>query len=593
MKLSARTKRTSPVLVRVMNPFARKMTTRFRFITASLFAALGFTLACIPASAQEMTPEPVKNGLDADKLAAEMSALHTALMARHRETDIGEIIVVTLSNEEANDISPATTPSSGRLKVGVTKSVDAKAKIGRNAPVAFGAVLENPQDRKPYWIARLHSPAAVGLRLELDCSHIPATADVYVYSAAAPDAFRVDCNRPGWTPTVAGDSIFLQIDGLPEDGETELEVRNMAHVGARDKLLANRARQAAHCSNNATCVENGDCFDTQDWSSIEFARSAAAHMLYQRGTGWYICSGGLINDSDADTHLRYFLTANHCLDTQASVDTLELAWNYRSACGSSCGDASYMPANGTLMATGSGSDFTLIRLNTAPPAGTWSLGWTTQAVSTSYGTQLFRISHPSGSPQAFSTTTVDSRFICSNRPRSSYIYSRNAIGATEGGSSGSPVMLADGKIVGQLYGVCGSDIDNTCNSGGYNQVDGAFAATFPSVRQWLQPEIQVVVSVTGSGTVSDGNLGISCNSECNYAIRAGSNIAFTVAPAAGWRFVGWSGSCAGSAPCTASIGSNTRVFNARFVNSGQIFNAILPLLLEDTDYTDIFENGFE
>jgi hypothetical protein len=74
---------------------------------------------------------------------------------------------------------------------------------------------------------------------------------------------------------------------------------------------------------------------------------------------------------------------------------------------------------------------------------------------------------------------------CSGWPRGGWIYSRDAVGATEGGSSGSPVVNAAGQVVGQLSGACGTNVNDNCDSVNNATVDGAFASYFAEVEPYL------------------------------------------------------------------------------------------------------------
>jgi hypothetical protein len=76
---------------------------------------------------------------------------------------------------------------------------------------------------------------------------------------------------------------------------------------------------------------------------------------------------------------------------------------------------------------------------------------------------------------------------CRSWPRGNRIYSRDEIGATEGGSSGSPVVNDAGQVVGQLSGACGTNLSNKCDADNNATVDGAFAAYFSTVAPWLDP----------------------------------------------------------------------------------------------------------
>jgi hypothetical protein len=63
---------------------------------------------------------------------------------------------------------------------------------------------------------------------------------------------------------------------------------------------------------------------------------------------------------------------------------------------------------------------------------------------------------------------------CSGWPRGERIYSRDTLGGTDGGSSGSPVVNASNQVVGQLSGGCGTNVNDPCDSTNNSTVDGAF-----------------------------------------------------------------------------------------------------------------------
>src|SRR5690606_25380185 len=232
------------------------------------------------------------------------------------------------------------------------------------------------------------------------------------------------------------------------------------------------------------------------WTHLSDLRRAIAHMLFKSGSGYYICSGGLVNNSNNDG-TPLFLTANHCISKPKEAQSLEAFFDFRA---SSCGDEGWcdysysqlrsaFPSTlgASLLARGSSGDFSLMRLNSTPAGSRHYLGWSTTPIATNFGADLFRISHPAGSPQAWSTHDVDGAFQCGTLPRGTFIYSRDSAGATMGGSSGSPVVNSSGLVVGQLYGACGSNLNDECDSDNNLTVDGALAHYFPNVSAWLDP----------------------------------------------------------------------------------------------------------
>ena len=68
----------------------------------------------------------------------------------------------------------------------------------------------------------------------------------------------------------------------------------------------------------------------------------------------------------------------------------------------------------------------------------------------------------------------------------------SAYGATEGGSSGYPIVNKLGQVVGQLYGVWGSHLDGKCDYNNIYIIDGRFSVTYPYVQiecdcTWREP----------------------------------------------------------------------------------------------------------
>jgi hypothetical protein len=200
------------------------------------------------------------------------------------------------------------------------------------------------------------------------------------------------------------------------------------------------------------------------------------------------CSSSLLNDSDPRTTIPYLLTAHHCVQTPEQAASVEAIFDYRTAdCDGAAPDVGSLPraVGATLVATTEESDATLLRLSTLPP-GRVLLGWT--AVPPAPESVLYRLSHPFDGgplPQVYSTTRVDPALPnCLSLPRPIFIHSSTVKGGATNGSSGSPAILANGQVVGQLNSGCGAD--NSCEPG-VRTLDGAFAYTYPVVRPFLDP----------------------------------------------------------------------------------------------------------
>ena len=473
------------------------------FLAAASLVAPAFAAEVLPLA----TPGPDRDARIAKAAAQfEWVSSYASADARAYDVQVSADRLAELKSNVADD---------GPLWLGVDADVDFTFRPGlKRQPI--GNVMFH--DGGMVWTGTFRSEGANAVRLRLDDVNLPEGAELYVFGSYGhvfgpyTSGDIAEGTNVLWTNTVAGDSISLQahmpLNKVRTVRGSMFKVGSLSHLGDNYAFGA-QAQEKAFCSWNDSCIRNASCENIPN--AVQVAEDAAAYLLYSVNGSTYLCTGGLINDT-ANSGTPYLLTANHCFSSQTSASSLEAYFQWSVGCGSSCGTQYFPPGsvsvvNGsTLLATDAGTDFTLVQLNSAAPAGTALLGWTTTPVANSAGTNLYRVSHPAGSPQAYSEQSVNtSAGTCRTLPRGDFIYSDATLGDTEGGSSGSPVVNGNGQVVGQLYGACGASPSTTCDDDD-RTVDGAFAVTFNSVSQWLDP---------GSGPTC-GQVGDSCstNSDC-------------------------------------------------------------------------------
>lgn len=252
--------------------------------------------------------------------------------------------------------------------------------------------------------------------------------------------------------------------------------------------------------------------DVMCWSSIvdSAARDAVGVIGFIDSGSLFACncSGTLLNDLDDATVVPYFLTAYHCLHTQAQVDDSEVVWGWqRDECGGLVPDFYDLESNlgGTLLATNDtddGNDMSFIRLNGSVQPGVALAGWTTEDIDDGYG-----IHHPAGDLKSFVWLDDEDEcpFCDACGDLFDYDYFTMEIGLTEGGSSGSGLFNIDGQLNGQLRGRCCvvpacADGEFLCEDvDEYNSYYGEFEETYPQISYWL--------SLGGTIWVSQGDFG--------------------------------------------------------------------------------------
>jgi V8-like Glu-specific endopeptidase len=444
-----------------------------------------------------------------DQLRADMPP--SALVGRTR---------VDVSEQERELIAQSTEV---RLRIGVVKALGEPVRFnGRSA-----RDVARRSDGSTVWARTIEAPEATALRLHFTGVDLAPSAELFIHTSRG-EAFGPYTGRGPigtgefWSHTVAGDTVTMQI--RQPGGSRASSSFTLAEIGYVDLSKVNGlpmpSPQAGEqlCSFNANCVENANCNNLP--AAITSARNAYAHMEFVQGQFLYYCTGGLIADTNPSNTGPYFLTANHCLSTTSVAGSLQNFFQYSVGCNGTCPTLYFYnqtpppfprTVGGTVRATNSTSDFTLIELSQAAPAGSSFLGWNKTAVANTNGTALYRISHPGGAPQAYSTHTVNtSRPTCQGWPRGAWIYSVDTLGATEGGSSGSPVLNSSGQVVGQLTGACGFNTGNVCDTASNATVDGAFANYFCTVRPFIAPDD----TSCGGGGCTPKNGACTTNSQC-------------------------------------------------------------------------------
>ncbi len=205
------------------------------------------------------------------------------------------------------------------------------------------------------------------------------------------------------------------------------------------------------------CMVNINCEEGQNWQN---EKKAVAMILVN---GERVCTGSLINTTSLN-QAPLFLTACHCLNDTLNEDALSntdltyytFYWNYEAP---GCLNDSIDPlpcstSGATLLANNHFVDFALLSLTEDPINISnyipYYLGWDRSGDS---GAPGVGIHHPHGDIKKISTVasepvTASNTYFWSVSWKSTL----NGHGTTEDGSSGSPLLTADHKVIGQLLG---------------------------------------------------------------------------------------------------------------------------------------------
>lgn len=388
--------------------------------------------------------------------------------------------VLAAPTEETPPKSANEDPAAkGLIRYGSVMNLQIPLSVQGEA-AAFGEWHDLPYGRRA-WSATLRVLDAVGLRLHFAALSLPAGAELVAYSPDAADAVEtVAASASGWGPSCFNEAVTLECR-LPAGVTAETVTVSVDRVGWMFKLPFEKNTSVGSCNINVAC--------RADWLTVAMA---VGRLSKANSDGLWACTGALVTDTVPDSEVPYFLTANHCVSSQAEADTVEVYWLYQS---DTC-DAAPPAMNTVPHTTGgadylagatnaNGTDFAFLRLRNNPPAGLTQAGYSTDPAAVD--TAVTAIHHPQGQAKRVSFGTITDTGSPSNGQRLKPIERFHEVhwqeGSTEPGSSGAPLFLAANPlIVGQLYGGYAS-----CGTMTEPDYFGRFDVTYPIIQKWLSP----------------------------------------------------------------------------------------------------------
>lgn len=402
------------------------------------------------------------------------------------------------------------------------------------------------------WQLEVVCPAALSVNFCYDKFWIPDGGKFFVYSKDKKHsigAFTSNNNkgdreniRGFATGLVYGDDVVLEYYQPKEvtiDAIISIEyvVHGYRYIRFGEKNFGNAGN----------CMVNINCEEGSDWQT---EKKAIALILVN---GYRYCTGSLINTTDF-SQKPYLLTADHCLggwannyikydaDTLPNLDHYSFWWNYEVP---RCDNINVEPTNyhvtsgATVLANNSLSDFALLQLTEDPKNiigyTPYYLGWDCSGLSEYPGVCIH---HPRGDVKKISTvaaTPVPTLFLSYNEYplfttswRVTWKTTPSGHGTTEGGSSGSPLLNAGHKVIGQLYGGYSDCGDSICAPDWYGKLNVSWTgaligynnSTYRRLNCWLD-------SLNTGMQTMEGLLVIRSDSTINANQQLYSNIRIT------------------------------------------------------------------
>lgn len=399
--------------------------------------------------------------------------------------------------------------SQRRFQIGMGRTFKNPIVVNRSTvPLAQWTVLP---DGWSIWSAEVGSQGALGMRIHIESLRLPNGARIIVYDPAKPEpdpepvtTQYMRGRTEVWTATLFADRAIVECQ-LPPGADPKtvsFVISGVSHLYALPIEGANL--KAGSCHNDVSC-----------YSSYAEQASGVARIAFVDGGNTRVCTGCLLGGNDSSE--SFFLTANHCVYDQAIASTIEYYWFYQtSSCNGpapSLGSATRTSGGADLLATSNNNDFSFMRLRQRAPSGASPLNWSTSGPSSSEA--LACIHHPTGSYKRIS-------FGNSIGANANFWGVRWDSGATEPGSSGSPLLNGDHQVIGQLNAGFNGSAGSSCTDPTAPDQFGRFDLTYPAIQQWLSgsppPPPPTFVKGTYNGLFYDQGSGPDLSSAGSFTI---------------------------------------------------------------------------
>ncbi len=422
---------------------------------------------------------------------------------------------------------------------------------------------------------RINAPGAQSLNLIFNRLQLASGAKLYLYNPGRTiiigpiEAAQNPVTGEYWTDILDDNQLIIELhEPLTTPEPSQLHLSNVIYGYRKtDKAFGN----AGACHPNMACYP-------------DYQPQGDGVVLILLDNATRLCTGSVVNNT-RQSFRSYIMSAFHCIDLSSPFGVLDsreigqaqnwlIRFRYQSpTCSPSQEDSDVITLNGsTLRAAYRNSDFALFELNQQLPAETGAafLGWNRSATTTGNNATIH---HPYGDVKKISFTNADTEVSGYGIPGNDHLISFwGNLGATDPGSSGSPLLDGNRRIVGQLHGG-----PSFCGATGTSLRDyyGRFFTSWtggnsPDTRlsNWLDPGNTAQITTNGAKPAVTGPASIA--GSATFSLNTGPTASVT------WAVAGGAGVVApvsgnGNTANLSALASGSSLTVTFSVNDGQAY----------------------
>lgn len=454
-------------------------------------------------------------------------------------------------------------------------------RVGVSLPVTLDVMrLASPVDRGNVrvYTYRITAPGALAVSVLFSQLQLAEGAQVLMYDANRTTVFGpispLQNGNDFWTDFITGSSVIIEVqEPLRAAGQSLVQVASVVHSY---RNVTGSPKSFGTVGGSGSCEVNMVC-----QPAYQTEGDGVALILASYGGYTYACTGSAINSTKQDFR-SYFLTAFHCVDfsgdgtissgESAVYDNAQFRFNWQSpTCTPSQEDLVYVTMTGaTLKAARKQSDFSLFELKAQLPQSEniTYLGWNR---SSDNATSVVAIHHPVGDVKkiSFGGGTVVSGYGTTGTDHLTAFWTT---GATEGGSSGSPLFDQNRRVIGQLHGgpsFCGAPTGSLKDYYGrfYTSWD-AGGSLGTQLKDYLDPANSGALTVDEVKAAISGAASFTGSASFGLNVGTGTSVSWSVSNGVS-AVTTASGSGAVATLVAANGANNTSVTVVFTVNAGQ------------------------
>ncbi len=336
-----------------------------------------------------------------------------------------------------------------------------------NAPFRFGEGFDTnitlsdgewtDTENGRLWTMTIESKGAYSINFVFNDFYLPEGAELYISNndgdmLYGPVTSKVNTENGHFlTDLIKGDKVTIYLfEPSNKRNEARLFIKKVVH--AYENMVSNFAY--GQVASSGSCNNDIACFPT--WSKES---DAIALVILSDGTE--MCSGSLVMATDS-SFKPYFLSAFHCIDIEYPLGSLspnEITnaenWMFKfqykmSSCNGGYVTSGLTYNRATFRAGWFNTDFALMELKISPAGDSrtsW-LGWDRSGNTPTSGTGIH---HPSGDVMKISFDYHQLQTSNWHGNNNHWLLNFDN-GVVEHGSSGSPLLDPNKRVVGQLHG---------------------------------------------------------------------------------------------------------------------------------------------